>query len=68
MIADLTTQQRREEHVYHGLDPRLLVPGARLRVEILHFDEETAGQISYLKFLSFRWAPASASRPPSSGR
>ncbi|MBI4860532.1 MAG: protein kinase [Candidatus Riflebacteria bacterium] len=47
--------------LWHGLDPRLLTPGSRLRIELVYFREEglTATQIVRLRLLVFQW-----SQPP----
>lgn len=55
-IADLRGSGAESEQLWHGLDPRLLAPGARLRVELIFFPEdEREQQKCCLMGLEFRW-------------
>jgi hypothetical protein len=52
------------EPIWHGLDPRLLAPGALLRLELIYFTEGSSSEQSgRIRFVSFRWKPKSGASP-----
>jgi hypothetical protein len=61
-IADLHSTKGGEhviEPIWHGIDPRVMVPGSRLRLEIVYFPEgRTSEQSARIRFVTFRWTPA----------